>query len=105
MVFPALLRHLARDPEQAVRRGGADRIDRHSVLRAVARHLSRALDELPADLQMVLLGVRGDLLRARLSRLAAAGRRLPRAWSPVHRLLLPILPPRDAGGWLDRTAE
>ena len=34
-----------------------------------------AIDPLPADLQMVLLGVRGDLRRARLSRRAAARRR------------------------------
>ena len=105
MVLPAVLRHPARHPEQAVRRRRADRLDRHPVLRTVARHLARALDALPADLQMVLLGVRGDLLRARLSRLAAAGRRLSRARAHRHRLLFPVLPAGDAGGRLDRKAE
>ena len=50
------------------------------VLRAVARHLEGAIDQLPADLQMVLLGVRGDVRRARLSRLAAARRRGISSW-------------------------
>ena len=72
MVFPAVLRDPARDPEQAVRRDRAAGVDRHPLLRAVARHLEGAVDQLPADLQMVLLGVRGDVPRARLSRLAAA---------------------------------
>ena len=105
MVLPAVLRNPARHPEQTVRRRRTDRLDRHPVLRALARHLAGALDALPADLQMVLLGVRGDLLRARLSRLAAAGRRLSRARPHLHRLLFPVLPLGDAGGRLDREAE
>ena len=44
-------------------------------------------------------------IRARLSRLAAAGRRLSRARPHLHRLLLPVLPRGDAGGRLDREAE
>ena len=44
MVLPAVLRDPARDPEQAVRRRRRDRRDRHPVLRALARHLARALD-------------------------------------------------------------
>ena len=72
MVFPAVLRDPARDPEQAVRRDRAAVVDQHPVLRALARHLEGAFDPLSADLQMVLLGVRGDVSRARLSRLAAA---------------------------------
>ena len=100
--FYAILRAI---PSKLFGVAGTDRLDRHPVLRALARHLAGALDALPADLQMVLLGVRGDLLRARLSRLAAAGRRLSRARPRLHRLLLPVLPPGDAGGRLDRKAE
>ena len=44
MVFPAVLRDPARDPEQAVRRHRADDLDLDPVLRAVARHLQGALD-------------------------------------------------------------
>src|SRR5262249_56740305 len=72
MVLPAVLRDPARDPEQAARRDCAVLLDRDPVLRAMARHLEGAIHALPPDLQMVLLGVRGDLHRARLFRLAAA---------------------------------
>ena len=68
MVFPALLRDLARHPEQAVGRRRAEWLDPHSVLRALARHVEGAIDQLPAGLQMVLLGFRADVRRARLSR-------------------------------------
>src|SRR6476659_17587 len=105
MVLPALLRHPARDPEQAVRRCRTDRLDRHPVLRALARYLACALDQLPPDLQMVLLGVRVDLHCARLSRLAAAGRRLSRARTHPHHLLFPVLPRGHAAGRVDREAE
>ena len=44
-------------------------------------------------------------IRARLSRLAAAGRHLSRARTHPHRLLLPVLPPGHAGGRVDREAE
>ena len=56
MVFPAVLRDPARHPEQAVRRHRAAVLDRRPVLHSLARHLQGALDQLPADLQMVLLG-------------------------------------------------
>ncbi len=104
MVFPAVLRRPARDPGQAVRRDRVDRLHRHSVLRAVARHVEGALDELPADLQMVLLGVRGDVHRARLSRRHAARRLVPRLRPHLHRVLLLVLPRGDAGGRQARAA-
>ena len=78
---------------------------RRAVLRSVARYLARALDELPADLQMVLLDLRGHLPYARLSRLAAAGRHLSRARAHFHCLLFRVLSRGDAGGGMDRKTE
>ena len=46
------------------------------ALRALARHLAGALGGVPADLQAVLLGLRGRLRPARLARREAAGGRL-----------------------------
>ena len=48
MVLPAVLRHPARHSRQARRRHRHVRVDRRSGLRALARHLPRALDGLPA---------------------------------------------------------
>ena len=75
MVFPAVLRDLARDPEQAAGRDRAAVVDQRPLLRAVARHLEGSLDQLPADLQMVLLG----RSRSRASRSAISARSSPRA--------------------------
>ena len=71
VVLPALLRDPARDPVQAVRRHRHVLLDRGAVLRAVARYEPRALDQVPADLSLVLLAVRVHLRGARLSRLAS----------------------------------
>src|SRR6476659_1236069 len=105
MVFSAVLRDSPRNPEQAVRRRCADMRNHRPVIRAVARYLARALDELPADLQMVLLGVRGHMGHARLSRLPAAGRHLSRAGAHFHCLLFPVFSRGDASGGMDRETE
>ena len=88
MVLPAVLRDPARDPEQAPRRGGARRLDRHPRVPAVARHVAGALGALSAALPAVLLAVRRRLRRAGLARLQAAGRRLCAVRAHLHRLLL-----------------
>ena len=53
MVFPAVLRDPARRSRQAGRRAGDVRRHRDPVRAAVARHLARALLQVPADLQVV----------------------------------------------------
>ena len=66
----------------------------------------RALDQLPADLQMVLLGVRGDL-RLRLA-ISARSRRKA-VYLVLGRILtayyFAVLPGGHAGGRVDREAE
>ena len=60
-------------------------LDRGALLPAVARHLAGAQRPLPADLQVVLLALRGELLRARLCRLGTrrrAGSRRSACWRP-----------------------
>src|SRR5262249_33869863 len=59
----------------------------------------------PADLPLVLLGVRPQLRRPRLFRFAAARGHLPRARATVHDLLFPVLPRGDAGGGMDRETK
>ncbi len=59
MVLSAVLRHSARDPEQASRRDRAGDLDHRSCLLAVARYLARALGELSAAVPAVPI----DLLR------------------------------------------
>ena len=87
MVLPAVLRHPARDPEQASRRHRVARLDRVARVPAVARYLARALGELPAALPAIpdRLLPGGD--RARLSRFAAARRRLRDRGAHPHRIL------------------
>ena len=80
-------------------------LDRDPRLRAVARYVAGALGDLPADLPPVLLDLRARLHRPRLSRLAAAGRRLRDRRAHPHRLLLPALPDHPAGRRPDRAAE
>src|SRR6478752_981263 len=105
MVLPAVLRDSARHPEQAVRRHCAAVVDLDPVLHSVARHLEGALDQLSAYLQMVLLGVRGDVDWARLSRLAAARRLVSDRRAPAHVLLFRVLSGGHAGSRLDRESE
>src|SRR5271155_977185 len=90
MVLPAVLRHPARDPEQASRRCRAAVVDRASRLPALARHVAGTLGEISAALPAVpdRLLPRGD--RARLPRLAAAGGRLRDSSAHPHGLLLRI---------------
>jgi len=76
VVLPAVLRDPACNSEQVARRDRAVFIDRDSFFRALARHLQGAVNALSSDLQMVLLVVCGYVHRARLFRLAAAGRHL-----------------------------
>src|SRR6476469_3541993 len=100
MVLPAVLRHPARDPEQAARRLRARRLDSHSRLPAVARYLARALGALSAALPAIPVRVLRRRHRARLSRLEAAGRRLCDYGAHLHDLLLRLLPDHPAAAWL-----
>src|SRR5215469_18602603 len=97
MVLPAVLRDPACDPEQALRRDGARRLDPHPRISAVARYLESALGALPSALSPVLLGVRDRLRRARLARLEASGRQLRADRAHLHGLLLRLLPGDSAG--------
>ena len=63
MVLPAVLCDPALDPEQAARRDGPVRLDRHSRLPAVARHLAGALGDLSAALSAILLDLRHRMRR------------------------------------------
>src|SRR5581483_3014257 len=105
MVFPAVLRDPPLDPGQAPRRHRALRRHRGPRLRALARYVAGALRDLPPALPPVLLDLRGRRDPARLSRLAAAGRRLCRPLAHLHGLLLHPLPHHPAGDRTDRAAE
>ena len=116
MVFLAVLRdpqglhelvprHPARSVRQALRRrrdvlGGG-----HHRFRAVARYVARALGEVPADLQMVLLVLPLHVRGARVSRLETSRRRLRVLGADLHRLLLPVLPRGHAHHRTDRDAS
>src|SRR2546422_9313536 len=88
LVFPAVLRDPARDPEQALRRDGARRLDPHPRLPAVARYVESALGALSSALSPVLLGLRDRLRRSRLARRQAPGRQLRADRAHLHGLLL-----------------
>ena len=68
VVLPAVLRHSARDSLQARRRDRDVLGDRRARVHSLARHQPRAVDEVPADLSLVLPAVRVHLPGARLSR-------------------------------------
>src|SRR2546425_12345056 len=107
MVLPAVLRHPARDPEQARRRDRARGLDPDPRLPAMARYVEGALGALSSALPAVLLGIRGGLRAARLARLEAGGRRLCHRRANLYRLLFHLLsdhsfhPPLC---WNDQTA-
>ena len=105
VVLPALLRHPARDPVQALRRHRHVRLDRRAAVRAVARHEPRALDQVPAALPLVLLAVRVHVRGARLPRLQAAEARLCVLGTHLHGLLFRALPRRPAARRPAREAE
>ena len=102
MVLPAVLRHPARDPEQAPRRHGTGKLDHHSRLPAVARYVAGAFGELPAAVP----AIPADLLRRRdrawLSRLARAVGRLCGRRAHPHRLLFRLLLRHPAAAWIVR---
>src|SRR6266404_1835973 len=104
MVLPAVLRHPARHPRQAGRRDRHVRLDRRAVPAALARHLARALLNLPADLQMVHACPRGRRDRAGLVRRQPAGGLLCAAGPGRHALLFLPLPHPAADPGQDRTA-
>ena len=100
--FYAILRAI---PNKLARRDRDVRLDPDPRVPAVARHLAREVGDLPAALQAVLLGVRAGVPRARLSRLAAGGRRLRDRGAHPHRLLLHPLPDHLPAARPDRDAE
>src|SRR6516165_6114138 len=102
MVLPTVLRDPARDPEQALRRDGARRLDPHPRLPAVARYVESALGALSSALSPVLLGLRDRLYRSRLARRQAAGRQLRADRAHLHGLLLRLFPGDSAGARQDR---
>src|SRR3954452_5434888 len=103
MVFPALLRDAARDPQQAGRRDRHVRLDPVAVLPAVAGHEGpeRAV---PAGLQVVLLAADRVCFRAGLCRQSTAGRDLHSNRTSGDRLLLRPFPDRPALARPDRAA-
>src|ERR1700683_4702375 len=102
MVLPAVLRHPARDPEQAARRPRAGEFDHHPRVHAVARYVGGAFGEL----QAALSAIPADLLCGRgrpwLSRLAGAGGRLCGRGPGVPRLLLRVFSPYSLALWAYR---
>ena len=87
MVLPAVLRDSARDPEQAARRHRARRLDRHAGVPALARHLAGALGNYRPLYRHFFWIFVAVVHRPRLSRLAAAGRRLCDRGADTDRLL------------------
>ena len=92
MVLPAVLRHPARHSEQAARRHRARRLDRHSRVPALARHLAGALGAYRPLYRQFLVGLLRGRHRPRLSRLAAAGGRLRDRGAYPHRVLFRLFP-------------
>src|SRR5271167_3083377 len=105
MVLTAVLRHSARDPEQASRRHRACIVDRASRVPALARHLTRTLGELSPALPAVPDRLLPRCGRARLSRLAAAGGWLRDRSAHPHRLLLRVPADHPAVAWAVRDDE
>src|SRR5262249_37094470 len=99
MVLSTVLRDPARDTEQARRRDGARRRDRHRGVPAMARHVAGALGPLSAALPAILLALRSGLHWARLARLETSGRRLCDRGARSDRLLLHSLPDHLAAAW------
>ena len=97
--YYAILRAI---PDKLLGRGRHVRLDPDPGVRALARYLAGALDQVPPDLQVVLLAVRDLGGGARLSRLQAAGGRLRLLGPRVHGLLLPALPGDHADRRRDR---
>src|ERR1700728_1344841 len=91
MVLFAVLRHPARDPEQAPWRHRARHIHHHSCVHAVARYVAGALGELPAALSAVPAVLLCRRNRAWLPRLAGTRRRLRDRCPHPDRLLLRVL--------------
>ena len=96
MVLPAVLRHPARDPEQAHGRGRAGRFDRRSRVPALARYLKGKVCQLSPALPAILLDLRGRVRGSRLAWLEARGRRLRHRRAHSDGLLLPPLPRHPA---------
>src|SRR5262249_23478469 len=69
---------------------------------ALARYLAGALGALPADVQVLFLGLRGGLHRAWLPRVEPAGGLVRVLRPPVHPLLLRLLPDHPAGAGAGR---
>src|SRR5215467_14167596 len=97
MVLPAVLRDPACDPEQALRRDSARRLDPHPRIPSVARYLESALGALSSALSPVLLGVRDRVRRSRLAGWQAPGRQLRAGRAHLHGLLLRLFPGDSAG--------
>src|SRR5579863_5962507 len=100
MVLPAVLRHPARNPEQAHRCHRAARLNRAAGLLALARYLAGAVGKLSAAVPAVpdrFLPCGG---RARLSWLAATRRWLRDRGSHTDRLLFHFLADHPAAARL-----
>ena len=104
MVFPAVLRNTALDPLQIARRHRLCRFDRLVVLRALARYLARALGQIPASLQVVLLAVRDLVHRPHLSWRQAARGLVRDLVADLFGLLLPLFHNPAAAAWPGRDA-
>src|SRR4051794_29281748 len=96
MVPAAVLRHPPRHSKQAARRHYDVRLDRDALPAPLARHIARALRQLPAALPAVLLDLHRRRDRSWLSRLAAAGGWLRNRRPAADRLVLHSLSDRAA---------
>ncbi len=91
MVPASILRDPASHSEQAHRRHRAVRGDRRACVPAVARPLAGQVGQVPADLSLLLLGVRRHLRRPRLARIAGADRGTDADRAHLHRRLFRLL--------------
>src|SRR5271166_2670236 len=105
MVFAAVLRNAARNPEQAHGRDRAVLRDNRARLHSLARPIAGQVRKVPASLPFFLLGVCPDRHRTRLSRFARAngGARVDRAH--FHVRLFRLLPHHHARSELYREDE
>src|SRR6202012_2173035 len=104
MVLPAVLSDPAVDPEPACWRHRDVLGDHRAGIPALARYGQDTLVEISPAGQAVLLDLRRGLRAARLSRRAAAGRRLRHCRTHPHDLLFLVLPDPAAATLPDRDA-
>ena len=99
-----VLHHLRHRRRQVLRRAGDVRLDHRDGAGAVARHLGGPVGPLPADVQMVVLALRRQLLRPDVGGGDAGRRDLPLHRPDRRDLLVRLLPRDPAAARRDREA-